>query len=48
MAEQAAFVDMFKSMGDQIAGLTTTMGAQGIAKVVPYYEGDPKAFRNLI
>lgn len=48
MAEQAAFVDMCKTMGDQIAGLTTTMGAQGIAKVVPSFDGDAKNFKNWV
>ena len=44
MAEQREFVHMFRTMGEQIQGLTTTVGAQGIAKVIQPFDGDCKQF----
>lgn len=33
MAEQAHFIAALKKVGDQMTGLFTTMGAQGMAKI---------------
>lgn len=47
-ADQAEFARMFRVMGDQIAGLSTTMGAQGVARVIKPFEGDSKCFKDWI
>ena len=44
MAEPEAFVAFMREMGAQIAGLSTTVGAQGVAKVVKPFDGDGKHF----
>jgi hypothetical protein len=48
MAEQEEFVNIFRSLGDKLTGLSTTMGAQGVAKVVPSFDGDSKQFKYWI
>ena len=37
----------FANVGEQMSGLTTTMGAQGVAKIKPF-EGNPKEFKDWI
>ena len=48
MGEQAQFIAALKNMGDQMTGLTTTMGAQGVAKIMKPFEGNPKEFKEWI
>ena len=48
MAEPEAFVAFMREMGAQIAGLSTTVGAQGVAKVVKPFDGDGKQFKEWI
>ena len=48
MAEQV-FLQLFKSVDEQMNHLTTTMGAQGIAKVVQNFDGsNPKEFKDWV
>jgi hypothetical protein len=48
MADQA-LVDLFRSMSGQMTNLTTTMGAQGVAKIVKCFDGSqPKEFKEWI
>ena len=48
MAEQV-FLQLFRSVDEQMNHLTTTMGAQGIAKVVPNFDGsNPKEFKDWV
>lgn len=49
MAEQAQFVNVLKNVGEQMAGLSTTMGAQGVAKIISSFDGgSPKEFKEWI
>ncbi|MES9879658.1 MAG: hypothetical protein ABW185_02110 [Sedimenticola sp.] len=45
---QAEFVKMCKGMGSQIQGLSSTVGAQGVAKVIPSFDGDSKCFKSWV
>ena len=48
MAEQALF-DIFRSVDGQLNNLTTTVGAQGVAKIVQDFDGtNPKEFKNWV
>ena len=43
------FATMVKSVQEQMGRLATTMGAQGIAKIVPSFDGsNPKEFKDWI
>ena len=42
MAEQLDLLQLFQAMGERIAGLSTTMGAQGVVKVIKTFDGDSK------
>lgn len=48
MGEQAQFVAALKNVGDQMSGLSTTIGAQGVAKVVKSFDGNAKEFKDWI
>lgn len=49
MAEQQAqFANLFRNMGEQVAGLSTAVGAQGVAKIIRPFEGDGKQFKDWI
>ena len=39
-----------KNVGDQMTGLSTTMGAQGVARihVIKPFEGNPKDFKEWV
>ena len=41
MAEQL-FIDLFRSVDGQMTNLSTTMGAQGVAKSVEKFDGSNK------
>lgn len=45
---QAEFVKMCKGMGSQMQGLSSTVGAQGVAKVIPPFDGDSKCFKSWV
>ena len=48
-AEQPPFVRLFETVETQMSQLTTTVGAQGIAKIVESFDGSkPKNFKNWI
>lgn len=48
MAEQV-FVELFRSVDGRIHNLTTTMGAQSVAKIVQNFDGSkPKEFKNWV
>ena len=48
MAEQALF-NIFRSVDGQLTNLTTTVGAQGVAKIVQNFDGtNPKEFKNWV
>ena len=48
MAEQI-FLELFRSVDGQMANLTTTMGAQGVAKIVKPFDGsNPKEFKEWV
>lgn len=48
MAEQL-FIDLFRSVDGQMTNLSTTMGAQGVAKIVEKFDGSkPKEFKDWI
>ena len=45
MAEQEAqaeLVHLLRNVAHEISGVHTTIGAQGVAKFIPSYDGDPK------
>ena len=43
------FLDLFRSLDGQMTNLTTTMGAQGVAKVVKTFDGsNPKEFKDCV
>ena len=45
MAEQEAqaeLIHLFRNVAHEISGVHTTIGAQGVAKIIPSYDGDPK------
>ena len=47
MAEQQAqFANLFRFMGEQMAGLSTAVGAQGVAKIIRHFEGGGKKFKD--
>ena len=48
MGEEAQFVAALKNVGDQMTGLTTTIGAQSVAKIIKPFEGNPKEFKDWI
>ena len=48
MGEQAQFIAALKNEGDQMTGLTTTIGAQSVAKIIKTFEGNPKEFKDWI
>ena len=52
MEQQAQAQDMFvaalQNVGEHMSGLTTTMGAQGGAKIIKPFEGNPKEFKDWI
>lgn len=39
---QAELVHLFRNVAHEISGLHTTIGAQGIAKIITSFEGDQK------
>ncbi len=42
------FMEMFEKVGGQMLGLSTTVGAQGVAKVIPCFDGECKQFNEWI
>ena len=42
------FVNVLGSLGEQVAGLSITVGAQGVAKIIPPFGGDSKRFMEWI
>ena len=36
------FVNVLRSLGEQVAGLSTTVGDQGVAQIIPSFDGDSK------
>ncbi len=42
------FMEMFEKVGGQMLGLSTTVGAQGVAKVIPCFDGECKQFKEWI
>ncbi|MCG8049022.1 MAG: hypothetical protein JAY66_25635 [Candidatus Thiodiazotropha taylori] len=47
-APDVQFVHVLGNLGEQVAGLSTSMGAQGVAKIVPSFDGDCKKFKEWI
>ena len=50
MTEQqpSELLGLFQAMGQQIAGLSTTVGAQGVAKAVKPFDGESTNFKDWI
>lgn len=48
MAEQEQYIRAMKNVSDQMTGLTTTMGAQSVARIIKPFEGDVKEFKGWI
>ena len=48
MAEQSQFVNLMRTIGEEVTGMTTTIGAQGIAKIIKPFEGDSHQFKEWI
>lgn len=48
MGEQAQFIATLKTVGEQMTGLSTTVGAQGVAKIIKSFDGNPKEFKEWI
>lgn len=51
MAEQAEVgqvFSMFRTMGKQVSGLISTVGRQGVAKVIKPFEGNSKEFKEWV
>lgn len=42
------FVNVLGTLGEQVAGLSTSVGAQGVAKIIPSFDGDSKSFKEWI
>ena len=45
MAQPGQLAEMFKTVGEQLSGLTSTVGAQGVAKVIKTFDGDCKLYK---
>ena len=48
MAEQGQFVNLMRTIGEEVTGMTTTIGAQGVAKIIKPFEGDSHQFKEWI
>lgn len=48
MGEQAQFIAALKNVGDQMSGLSTAVNAQGVAKVIRSFDGNPREFKEWI
>lgn len=48
MAEQAQFVNVLRNVGEQMAGSSTTMGAQGVAKIIKPFDGNAKEYNEWV
>lgn len=48
MAQQAQFIAAYKNVRNQMTGLSTIMGAQGVAKIIKPFEGNPKEFKEWV
>lgn len=46
--QQVQFANLLGNIGEQVTGLTTTMGAQGVAKIVPSFDGESKKFKEWV
>jgi len=46
--QQQEFINMIKSVGDQLAGLSTTVSAQSVAKIITPFGGDPKEYKKWV
>ena len=46
--QQIQFANLLENLGEQMAGLSTTMGAQGVAKIITPFDGDGKNFKEWI
>ena len=45
---QVHFANMCKDLSSQVAGLATTMGAQGVAKIIKTFDGEGKQFKEWV
>ncbi|MCG7884346.1 MAG: hypothetical protein JAY96_22495 [Candidatus Thiodiazotropha endolucinida] len=45
---QAELVHLFRNVAHEISGVHTTIGAQGVAKIITSYEGDPKLCKEWV
>ena len=49
MAEQQnEMVQLFRNLATQMAGVSTAVGAQGVAQLIKSFEGDPKQYKEWI
>ena len=48
VAPDVQFVNVLGTLGEQVAGLSTIVGAQGMAKIIPSFDCDSKNFKDWI
>ena len=46
--QQQAFVAAIRNVGEQMTGLSTAMSAQGVAKIIKPFDGNPREFKDWI
>ena len=42
MQQEAELIHLFRNVAQEISGVHITIGAQGVAKIITSYQGDPK------
>ena len=48
MAEQNEMVNLFRTLATQMAGVSTAVGAQGVAQLIRSFEGTPKDYKEWV
>ena len=48
MAAEQDIGALFQDLAGQLAGLSTTVGAQGISQIITPFEGDPRKFKEWV
>ena len=48
MQQEAELIHLFRNVAQEISGVHTTTGAQGVAKITTSYQGDPKQCKEWI
>ena len=49
MQQEAELIHLFRNVAQEISSeVHTTIGAQGVAKIITSYQGDPKQFKEWL